>query len=129
MFPPVWVNPRAAGKTLRQLARTRAEDDASRGIDWVSLRREKERAVLGELFGGRARGQLDTEEQAQLDMAVDSDLQQRRTEIIQQAVPQLAARFERQVGYLETLEVALLCLSLDPREFRLSLRTHVPLDQ
>jgi len=123
-----WLNPRTAAKTLREQARRWAEDNAARGVDWVTLRRGVERGVLQQMFAGRTVDQLTEEERGQLELAVDEDMRVQRNKIVRDATPTLAAEKERLVTYSTLVDKLLVCLALDLREFRLSVRAAIPLD-
>ena len=123
----LWVDPEHAGSTLRQLAEVWANDQVRGGFDWVALREREEARLLPEIAPGKSRGQLDAAEEERLAQAVDAVLRQIGEEEQARRLPELLARSERQISYLEAIDSLLATINLDPRAIDLSLRASVPL--
>ena len=125
----VWVNPRAAAKTLELSARRWAEDNATASIDWRTLRAQEEATAIPKLFAGKRRALLTPAEKQELDDYVDPILAQRRVDIQAEQAPILMARKVREITYFEAVSAAVAMLKLDPRSFQLSIRVVTPLDE
>ena len=123
----LWVDPEYAGSTLRQLAEVRANDEVRGGFDWVALREREEARLLPDLVPGKARGDLDPSEEERLAQAVDVVLRQMGEEEQARRLPEMIARSDRQISYLEAIGSLLATINLDPRAIDLSLRASVPL--
>jgi hypothetical protein len=123
----LWVDPAAAGPTLRKLARISATDEVRGGFDWVSLRGREEERLLGEIAPGKQLAQLDADEKERLAIAVDSVLRKIGEEEQARRLPEMIDRPERMITYFEALDYLLATINLDPRAINLSLRASIPL--
>ncbi|MCP3915463.1 MAG: hypothetical protein GY711_07910 [bacterium] len=125
----VWLNPREGAATLRRQARRNAELDVQFSIDWETVRNKEEAKALEKLFPGKAKDQLSEQELGQLDTEVEPKLRDYRQKFIAEQAPLLEAASERKIIYLEAISNALVMLRLEPKQFRLSARVNVPLEE
>jgi hypothetical protein len=125
----VWFNPRRAAPTLRKMARQWAQDNAGSSIDWRQERKRTERDVLKESFNGRSIGSLSPGDVDAVQAEVDARLTAWSEKLIADNVPLLMAKKEREINYMESISNMLFMLKLDPKSFRLALRTTIPMGQ
>jgi len=128
----VWWNPQTAAPTLMAQAEQRALAQAQSALsgdrDWGSIRRQVERDVLEANWPGKSRSALDQADELRFEELVLGELARTRQQMVYELAPQLQQEMERKVEWSRMAKAGLLMLQLDPREFRLSLRTVVPVD-
>jgi hypothetical protein len=125
----VWVDPRSLGKIRRQFAQRAAEDEVSASIDWKSERARIEDQVLRESFPGKKRGELDEETQMKLNELVNPKIDELDKKLRSEQIPAVRAKYEREILYSEACSAFLALLALDPKNFQLSVRALVPMDE
>ena len=94
----------------------------------AARRRKVEAEVLTENWPGKAPGELDMAGELRLDDLVLEEMARRRRVLVREMAPQLEQAMLRKIEWSQMMKAGLLMLQLDPREFRLSVRTVVPLD-
>ncbi len=128
----IWFNPRTAAPTLRAQAKQEAQAQAESALsgerDWATVRRQVEADMLAEHWPGKSKGDLDEGDQFRFEQFVLDELARRRRVMVRELAPQLESRMLRRIEWSQMVSAGLLMLQLDPREFRLSLRTVVPMD-
>jgi hypothetical protein len=128
----IWWNPQSAAPTLMkqaaQKALAQAESALSGDQDWGAVRRQVERDVLDATWPGKPRSALDQADELRFEELVLSELARSRRQMVRELAPQLQKEMERRVEWSQMAKAGLLMLQLDPREFRLSVRTVVPVD-
>jgi len=124
----VWLNPAEAAPTLRRQAERSSTRDATRGIDWRRKRAEEEAKYMAQLFPGRSRQSLSEREEEQLDEVVSPAMVELRHKMIDTFAPQLEAKQNRAIDYIESASAVLVMLQLEPRKFALAVRVVTPLD-
>ena len=130
----IWFNPQAAAPTLMRQAEQKAVAQAKQQLAggaqdyWVRVRREVEAAVMAEHWAGKSRADLDEGDELRFEGLVLEELARRQRAAVRELAPQLQGEMERKVEWSRMMNAGLLLLQLDPREFRMSVRTRVPVD-
>lgn len=128
----IWWNPTVAAETLvaqaEQVAVAQAESALSGERDWSAVRRQVEAEVFTENWPGKARGELDKAGKLRLEDLVLEEMARRRRVLVRELAPQLEQAMVRKIEWSQMMKKGLLMLQLDPREFRMSVRTVVPVD-
>ena len=94
----------------------------------MRVRREVEAAVMAEHWAGKSRADLDEGDELRFEGLVLEELARRQRAAVRELAPQLQGEMERKVEWSRMMNAGLLLLQLDPREFRMSVRTRVPVD-
>jgi hypothetical protein len=124
----LWLNPRTLSKTLRAFSERGVTEQIRAELDWDTLRAVEEDKVVREKFPGKRRGQLQPEEQAEVDAIVGPLLDEHERRQMNERAPALRARIERQILYAELCSAALLTVALDPKAIDVEMSAIVPLD-
>lgn len=122
----LYANPKAAGATLRKLARQAAEDEVV--IDWSVMRDQIDGRVLRENFPDWNLRTLTDEQRDQLEVLAGPARDAYAREVRDQRVPELLAKYERSILYAEEVTGALLGFGLDPKRMDISLRVLMDLE-
>ncbi len=123
----VWVRPESLASTLRAISRRTAEDEVV--IDWSTMRGQIDRRVLRENFPDWDYDSLSAEQESQLELLAEGERDKYERELRSAQVPALQAKYERQITYFKSISGLLVEVGLDPKNFELSGRMLVPLEE
>lgn len=124
----VWFDPEGLAPTLLSMAEDEAQFTAMNGIDWETTRAQIEQRVLREQFPGEVWGAVSESVQLEFDAAVEREIVDFREQRQAEIVPELVGRAQRRLDALQILSCGLLQLRLEQKDFELTARLSIPLE-